>query len=142
MFDGPVEDRLAIRELHDRYADAVVRVDAGAWGDCWAEDAVWEFMGLTIEGRAAIVDLWTGAMAGFDAVSFVAVPGAIAIDGDRAKGRCQTHEILVEKGQSRVAGGLYEDEFVKRDGRWFYARRNFRVIAEHRPESSNEEKST
>lgn len=134
MFTGPVEDRLAIRELHDRYSDAVCRVDAGDWGDCWAEDAVWEFMGMTIEGKPAIVELWTGAMAGFDAVSFIAVPAAIEIDGDRATGRCQTHEILVEKGRSRIAGGLYEDAFVKWDGRWLYAKRNFRVIAEHRPE--------
>ena len=36
-FSGPVEDRLAIRELLETYADAVTRQDAEAWGSTWAE---------------------------------------------------------------------------------------------------------
>jgi hypothetical protein len=39
---GSVEDRLAIRELLEAYADAVCCVDADAWGATWAEDSVWE----------------------------------------------------------------------------------------------------
>ena len=31
-FTGPAEDRLAIRELLETYADAVTRCDAEAWG--------------------------------------------------------------------------------------------------------------
>jgi hypothetical protein len=37
-FSGPIEDQLAIRTLHDSYADAVFRRDAAAWGANWAED--------------------------------------------------------------------------------------------------------
>ena len=37
-FTGPLEDRIAIRELLETYADAVCRVDAEAWGSTWAED--------------------------------------------------------------------------------------------------------
>jgi hypothetical protein len=29
---GPIEDQLAIRALHDNYADAVFRRDAADWG--------------------------------------------------------------------------------------------------------------
>jgi len=31
-FTGPMEDRLAIRELHDSYGDAVFRADGDEWG--------------------------------------------------------------------------------------------------------------
>ncbi len=40
-FTGPAEDRLAIRELLEAYADAVNRCDAVGWGATWAEDAEW-----------------------------------------------------------------------------------------------------
>lgn len=32
MFSGPMEDRMAIRELHDSYCDAVLRKDPEDWG--------------------------------------------------------------------------------------------------------------
>ena len=35
-FTGPAEDRLAIRELIESYADAVIRTDAEAWGATWS----------------------------------------------------------------------------------------------------------
>jgi uncharacterized protein (TIGR02246 family) len=133
MFTGPIEDRLAIRELNDSYSDAVLRVDAQSWGACWTEDAHWELMGTPVDGRAAIVGLWSQAMAGFASVSFVSSPSAIEVDGDRATGRCQTHEIMVlADGNSRVVGGRYDDEYVKRDGKWFYASRKFNIVAEYR----------
>ena len=132
MFTGSLEDKNAIAELHARYADAVVRKDPVDWGATWANDATWDLMGMTVEGREAIVTLWTQAMGQFDAVSFVMQPGATELDGDRGTGRCQTHEILVENGVARTTGGFYEDKFVKRDGEWLYASRAFKIIAEHR----------
>jgi uncharacterized protein (TIGR02246 family) len=134
MFSGPLEDQMAIRELHARYADAVRRKNAEDWAATWAEDANWSLMGTTVSGRDQIVGLWTQAMSAFDAVSFVMTSDAIELDGDTGTGRCQTHEILVEGGKSRVAGGAYEDEFVRRDGVWLYASRSFSLVAELRPE--------
>jgi len=132
MFTGPMEDRLAIRELHDTYSDAVLRVDADDWGSTWAEEAHWNLMGTPVEGREAIVGLWTQAMQGFKAVSFLSAPSAIEINGDTAKGRCQTHEIMVmADGTSRAVGGRYDDEFVKRDGKWLYSKRVFVIQAEY-----------
>ena len=34
-------DRLAIQELIATYNDAVMRMDADAWGSTWADDGVW-----------------------------------------------------------------------------------------------------
>ncbi|MDR2858692.1 MAG: nuclear transport factor 2 family protein, partial [Novosphingobium sp.] len=65
-FTGPCEDRLAIRELLETYADAVTRADAAAWGDTWAEDGEWSMPDYpefpTTTGRREIVALWVEAM--------------------------------------------------------------------------------
>ncbi len=134
MFKGPIEDRIAIAELHQTYADAVVRIDATDWSKVWTENAHWSLMGMDVEGREAIVAFWVQAMAGLDAVSFHCIPSMTVVVGDRATGRCQTQEIMkVKDGTTRMIGGLYHDEMVKRDGRWFYSSRTFNVVAEYSP---------
>ena len=126
MFAGPERDRLMIRELIDSYGDAVVRRDAHAWGACWAEDAVWRFAGREVSGREAIVSTWHGAMARYSELAFMAFPGAISVEGDRATLRTHTFEHLVPvDGPIRVQAGIYEDLLVRRDGRWLFAQRQF-----------------
>ena len=137
MFKGPLEDRIAIRELHETYADAVVRASAEDWGKVWTQDARWELMGTAVEGREAIVALWSQAMGGFDAISFHCMPSAIIIEGDRATGRCQVRELLkANYGTTRAVGGLYEDEMVRVDGRWLYAKRVYRIVVEYLPKEA------
>ncbi|MEP3422681.1 MAG: nuclear transport factor 2 family protein [Erythrobacter sp.] len=135
MFKGPIEDRLAIRELHEVYGDGVVRFDAETWGSVWADDADWDFLGMQLKGREAIVEVWLGAMSNFEAVSFQCVPASIEVDGNTATSRCQTQEVLKGKdGTTRMLGGLYTDELEKRDGQWVYTKRAFQVIAEYNPQ--------
>ncbi len=136
MFTGPLEDRVAIRELNDLYGDGVVRCDPATWGSIWADEATWDFMGQLLKGREAIVGLWNGAMSQFESVSFVCAPAAIEVDGDTATGRTQTQEILKGKdGSTRYIGGLYEDKLAKIDGRWLFTHRKWSMIAEFRPEA-------
>ncbi|GMN02359.1 nuclear transport factor 2 family protein [Erythrobacter sp. MTPC3] len=138
MFKGPMEDRLAIRELHEVYGDGVVRFDAETWGSVWADDANWDFMGMQLKGRDAIVETWLGAMSNFDAVSFSCVPASIVVDGDTATSRVQTQEVLKGKdGSTRMIGGLYTDDLEKRGGEWVYTRRAFEIIAEYNPAEEN-----
>ena len=40
-FSGSVEDRLAIRDLLDIYADGVNQRSVEIWGSTWAEDSEW-----------------------------------------------------------------------------------------------------
>lgn len=131
-FTGPPEDRLAIRELIDAYADAVTRRDADAWGDTWAEDGRWEMPDYPEfppqEGRKNIVELWKGAMEQYPGIMFEAWPGSIEIDGDRATVRSYTAEVYDQDGDTVRDRGLYEDECVKIDGRWYFATRSFRTI--------------
>lgn len=131
-FTGPVEDRLAIRELYDTYSDAVCRVDAEQWGSTWAEDSVWSMpdypeFGET-RGREAIVAMWKGAMAHYPGIVFVATPGAIEVNGDRAVARSYTSEVYDQNGVTKRDRGRYEDELVRTADGWKFSRRVFRNI--------------
>lgn len=131
-FTGPVEDRLAIRELIDAYADAVNRNDPVAWGETWAEDAVWSLPDYPQwgdkQGRAKIVETWVDAMAHYPGIVFIGSVGSIEVDGDRAQVRSYTSEVYDQEGATKRDRGVYEDVCVKRDGRWYFASRAFRNV--------------
>ncbi|WP_340316046.1 nuclear transport factor 2 family protein [Rhizorhabdus argentea] len=137
-FTGPAEDRLAIRELLETYADAVIRCDPVAWGSAWAEDSEWSLpdypeIGVT-RGRDAIVAMWTEAMKAYPGIIFQAWPGAIEVDGDRATMRSYTSEVYDQGDVTMRDLGAYEDVCVKVDGRWLFSSRSFRNIhRQHAP---------
>jgi uncharacterized protein (TIGR02246 family) len=131
-FTGPAEDRLAIRELLETYADAVTRHDASAWGATWAEDGEWSLPDYpelgTTKGRQAIVAMWTEAMKSYPGIMFEAWPGSIEIDGDRAIVRSYTAEVYDQGDVTMRDRGVYEDVCVKVEGRWLFKSRSFRNI--------------
>ena len=137
-FTGAYEDRLAIRDLLDTYADAVNRRDADAWGATWAEEAEWSLPDYpeigTTKGRAAIVAMWIEAMKPYPGIMFHAWPGSIEIDGNRATVRSYTSEVYDRNDTTMRDRGVYEDICVKIDGCWLFAARSFRNIhRQHAP---------
>lgn len=131
-YTGPAEDRLAIRELLETYADAVSRCDPVDWGNCWADDGVWSMPDYPqfpdTAGKSAITAMWVEAMKGFPGIMFMAWPGSIEVDGDRAAVRSWTSEVYEQDGKVHRDRGRYEDECVKVGGRWLFSRRVFRSI--------------
>jgi len=131
-FAGPAEDRLAIRELLDMYADAVTQCDAAAWGATWARDSDWTLLDFpeigTIKGRDAIVAMWTEAMKAFPGVVFQAWPGSIEIEGERAVVRSYTSEVYDQAGVTKRDRGVYDDVCMRVDGRWVFESRAFRYL--------------
>lgn len=128
-FEGPIEDRLAIRELIENYADAVFQRDEKRWAANWADEASWNLAGMEVKGKANIVGMWKQAMASFSFVAFFAAPGAIEVDGNKARARVYTAEDLVEtSGKRRHVIGQYDDEFTKQSGRWLFSRRTYRIL--------------
>jgi uncharacterized protein (TIGR02246 family) len=131
-FEGPIEDRLAIRELLEAYADAVCLVDADAWGDTWAEDGVWELPDYPqigkIVGKGNIVTAWKAAMTQFPGIIFVAQPGSIKVSGDQAVVRSYTSEVYDQEGVTRRDRGRYDDVMVKRNGKWLFKSRVFKNV--------------
>jgi ketosteroid isomerase-like protein len=130
LSSGPVEDRLAIRELVESYNDAVMRFDAEAWADNWADDAIWSLPGVgEVTGKGAIVATWKRAMSAFEFVGFFASAGPIVVTGASATGTWYQQEFLHQKdGAKRAVTGRYQDEYVKRGGRWYFTKRVYAVL--------------
>ena len=127
---GPMEDRLAIRELVESYNDAVMRFDGEAWAANWREDATWSLPGMdAITGKDKFFPIWQQAMSAFSFVGFFASPGPIVVDGDRAHGTWYQQEFLHQKdGVRHTITGCYTDDYVKVDGRWYFQRRDYLIM--------------
>lgn len=133
-YTGPLEDRIAIREVLESYADAVNRVDEALWASLWVEDCHWDLshypeLGV-VSGKTAVVDLWRGAMPLYPKLSFIMTPGMIQVDGDTAVARAYFSEVYEEPGtlKDKRARACYNDTLVKRDGQWFLKSRAFTII--------------
>jgi ketosteroid isomerase-like protein len=131
-YTGPAEDRLAIRELLETYADAVTRLDAETWAATWAEDAEWSLPDYpeigTTRGRAAIKAMWIEAMQHYPGIMFEAWPASIEVAGNTATMRSYTAEVYDRDGMTVRDRGRYEDICVKVDGVWLFQSRGFRNI--------------
>ena len=128
-FEGPIEDRLAIRERIDAYSAAVFARDAEAWIANWCEDAVWSLPGIAVAGRDQIKAAWIRAMDAFALAAFFATPGSILVRGATAAATVFTQEILVDaQGGVRRIVGAYDDTLVKAGGAWLFQRRAYRIL--------------
>ena len=126
VLNGSCEDRLALRDLLDSYADAVCRHDADGWGATWHPDGEWILPGFGhFVGRDAIVATWRSAMANFPGIVFQAWPGSIEIDGDHATMRSYTAESYDRDGRAHRDLGTYDDRCIRHEGRWLFVRRVF-----------------
>jgi hypothetical protein len=134
-FNGPIEDRLAIRELLDSYSDAVIRRDQMLWSSCWAINASWRPGSRLIMGRDAIISHWIDiktnglGIKGSFTRTFFNVPGAIHIDGDTGQGQSYTNELLVDDtNMTYHLHGMYSDLYVRENGQWMFAERIFKKL--------------
>ena len=131
-------DELAIRRLVDRYCDGVTRCHAADWGATWAEDGTWEVMGRVSKGREEIVATWKSLMDMFSFIMQTAHHGVVSLDGNRGRGRWLVSEQgRMTKGDLVILNmGMYADEYVRGDGEWLFASRNFHLIHAGPPDLS------
>ena len=123
---GVAEDILNIQMLTQRYADAVMRHDAGDWSATWAEDGVWYLREEPVHGRAAIRQAWETAMAGYPFAVFLVQPAIVTVDGDRGTCRSYVTEILgAADGSSFRVYGCYDDEVIREQGEWKFRTRRY-----------------
>ena len=133
-FSGPLEDRIAIREVLESYADAVNRVDEALWASLWVEDCHWDLshypeLGI-VSGKEAVVGLWRDAMPHYPKLGFMITIGSILVDGDRAQARTYISEVYEEPGtgKDKRARARYDDVLVKRGGEWYLKERRFNIM--------------
>lgn len=131
MSTGPLEDRLAIRELIETFAVGTIRIDPEYWGTTWAEEASWKVPSMSepVTGKSNIVSAFAEKLAYVDFISMSAFPTELDVDGDRARGQVYCQELIFPKtGGRRTVAGRFDDEYVKRDGRWYFLSRNYNVL--------------
>ncbi len=128
------DDRAEIENLSNRYMVAVDVGDMSTVMGTWADDGVLEWAGGVEKGAAAI----RKAMTGFSGARNASVPKdakswprsrhfilnhIIDVTGDTAKSVAYWFEMTnstPQKNVQLVYFGHYEDELVRRDGRWLF----------------------
>jgi uncharacterized protein (TIGR02246 family) len=133
-FTGPIEDRLAIRDLYSSYSDASVRGDTEAFLTCWTEDGQWNSHIFRCAGKKELRAQWDTLWANFAKVGFLGEVGSIEVDGDRATCRSVAREIiLLKSGGVYKLIGRYADLAVRQNGQWLFARRDYEPLVEELP---------
>lgn len=134
-FTGPVEDRLAIRELYGTYGDASWRGDREQWVSCFAPDGRWTSHLFDTVGHDALRETWNGLWKDWEAVAFIGEIGAMEITGDTAQARSYAREVVkMKNGAIFKLCGHYADALRKIDGAWKFARRDYMLTIGEFPE--------
>jgi uncharacterized protein (TIGR02246 family) len=131
---GSIEGRLAvleakdeIRELTARYCFAVAEADAPAILDLFTDDGVFTMRDRVYSGRAELEVMYNGAAEGVTPKPYIQ-NHVIEVTGNEATGRCGVEIRMVNKGEAYTVAGHYFDQYRKVDGRWRFARRDFKVF--------------
>ena len=121
-----VEDRLALRELAERYARAVDRRDWALAETLFTRDCVLVGPGYELVGRDAIL-AGLRRIDQFRATQHSVHNQLVEVDGERASGEtyCTAHHVYERDGRPRMLdwGIRYQDRCVREGGAWRYARR-------------------
>lgn len=128
---GSVEDRLEIRELMEAFAVGAMHVDAGLWGSTWADEGLWSLpsMEQPVQGKDKVIAFFKEKMAYVEYMSMISFPSQLKVEGDKATAKCYCRELIYPKGGSRIiVVGYFDDELVKRDGRWQFTSRVYNVM--------------
>ncbi len=127
-----VERLLAIEEIRGliaRYAIAFDDHDWPAFAELWADEATFVAAGVAYEGKQALLEFLTTCLPDdYDSKHMNSLPLVeLAPDGLRARAR--TDVVWIAQNFENTIVGRYEDELVKRDGRWLLLRREETPVA-------------
>jgi len=114
-----------LREILGWLAEYGASVDEGRWSDLralWTEDAELCVFGQTYRGPDAIEAFMRRAKRG---KHITAVP-RIEFDGDRARSAAD-YVFFQRPDLAPFTAGVYRDEWLRRDGRWWLARREIEI---------------
>ena len=133
-FTGSLEDRLLIRELYGRYADASWRGDREDWVSCFTDGGRWTSHLFDCTGKDELRETWDELWADWSHVAFLSEIGSIEVDGDTARTRSYAREIVqFRNGGIFKLAGHYQDELVRLDGVWFFSSRAYTATIMEEP---------
>ena len=122
-------DEREVRNLVARYADAIASRDLDAWVATWAEQCEWSVLGTSRSGRAGVLERLEELLGGLDFVVQIASGGIVELEGDRGRGRWTvTEHGRFASGDPLFTLGVYDDQYIREDGRWCFSKRVFHAI--------------
>jgi hypothetical protein len=136
-------DYIAVRRLQNAYADIVTRRAWEELHDVFVPDIevvldTRRGEPLRLRGPQAVGDFIDKAIAEFDFFEFVILNTRVQLghgtggDPDAASARMWMNELrheLAAGGRWTLVYGLYQDEFRRIDGRWWFAGRRYQSLA-------------
>lgn len=137
------DDIVALWRLQHAYADVVTRRAWAELGDLFLPDTPVRIETATgperlVTGPEAFGQFVAGAIEKYDYFAFVILNSVVDVDEppDGARGRFFMTEIRHEPAIDawHNAYGVYQDRYVRRDGRWWFAERHYRSMARSGPE--------
>jgi hypothetical protein len=133
-----LEDRVAIRELIDRYAFCADSRDAQGQMAIFTEDTNFEvYMDeklseatQVVKGRKNLFPVFDDLNQYFSTMHFNG-KSSVAVDGDRATGftYCRAYHLKMVNGVQKlmIAGIRYQDKMVRENGSWLFEERKLKV---------------
>jgi SnoaL-like domain len=133
-------DYVAITRLQNAYADAVTRRAWAEFHDMFLADAPVRVDTVTnpviaLNGPQQIGDFIGTAVERFEFFEFVPLSTRVALrvdgDPDRATARLYICELRQDaaSGHATQAFGVYFDHYVRNDGAWWFAQRDYQSLA-------------
>lgn len=119
------DDEAAIRELIAGYALALDGGDIDACVQLFTADAEFLVYGRSFAGHEAIAKMFTDAPRGLHLTGV----SRIDIGSDTATARSQV--LFVRAGDLHLRPALYDDQLVRRDGRWRFRQRRCQFVTSH-----------
>ncbi len=121
-----LEAESGIRQLHARYADAVWRKDADAFGDCFAEDCEWRIFGQVVRGRAEVLAFIGEVFGRLSRILITLRPPVLEVGDGVASARVYfTEQSVRPNGQPLALIGTDFERLVQQGDRWRFAWRHF-----------------
>ena len=123
-------DEMAIRDLAQRFTDAVNRRSPGELAALFAADGRWDVPGVAdTVGHDAIAARLTGLLGQFSFLVQLLHSGVVELHGDQATARWYlTEHGRDAEGVGALFIGSYEDDLVRDGGEWRFACRRFAFL--------------
>ncbi len=128
-----LSDKQQIVGLSNAFTDAAGQKDKELFRSLWAEDGEWIIgppIGKTFKGRDSIADAFEKLIGSWE--FFVQLNSGYNVDlnddGETATANFYLNEIARGENISNFNLANYQDEVIKKDGRWYFKTRNYNVI--------------
>ena len=135
--DTSIKDKLELKELVDVFSNLADTKQIAEQVQLFTEDATVDSyrdgkLVSSLKGRKELEERFGAFLNLFEVVYHMNGQQVVTIDGDKATGVCYCQVVLIraDNGTRSIStqGVRYNDEYVRRNGRWMIARRTSNFV--------------